>query len=118
MRLPAQSEAPYHTSVDLLEPLLNALRPLLSEHGAKAAYVVGSWARGEADDWSDVDVVIVAPSNRPAVERFKDYLPAILASPRAVDLFVYTPEEFERMRAEERPFLMHALERAKLIYEG
>jgi hypothetical protein len=65
-----------------------------------------------------VDVLIVAPSTRPAVERFKDYLPAILASPRPVELFVYTFEEFERMRAEERPFLMHALEGAKLVYEG
>jgi len=44
--------------------------------------------------------------------------PAILASPRAVDLFVYTPEEFDRMRSEERPFLTHALEGAKLVHEG
>ncbi len=104
--------------MDPLEPLLKALRPLLREHGAKAAYLVGSWARGEADAWSDVDVVIVAPSPRPAVERFKDYLPAILASPRPVELLVYTPEEFEAMRDEERPFLMHAMDGAKLIYEG
>lgn len=104
--------------MDRLEPLLAALVPLLREQHAKAAYVVGSWARGEADAWSDVDVVIVAPSTRPAVERFKDYLPALLASPRPVDLFVYTPEEFERMRAEERPFLVDALDGAKLVYEG
>jgi predicted nucleotidyltransferase len=104
--------------MDPLTPLLEALRPLLRQHRAKAAYIVGSWARGEADASSDVDLVIVAPSALTAVERFKDYLPAILASPRPVELFVYTPEEFERMRAEERPFLMHALEGAKLIYEG
>lgn len=101
-----------------IETFLEALRPLLRQQRAKAAYIVGSWARGEADAWSDVDVVIVAPSARPPVERFKDYLPAILASPRPVELFIYTPDEFERMRAEERPFLLHALEGAKLIYEG
>lgn len=101
-----------------LTPLLDALRPLLRRHGAKAAYVVGSWARDEADAWSDVDLVIVAPSTRPFVDRFKDYLPAILAAPRPVELFVYTPEEFDRMRAEERPFLVHVLEGAKLVYEG
>lgn len=104
--------------MDALAPLLDALRPLLRRHRARAAYVVGSWARDEADAWSDVDLLIVAPSERPAVERFKDYLPAILASPRPVEMFVYTPEEFERMRDEERPFLMHALEGAKLVYEG
>lgn len=68
--------------MDPIGPLLKVLRPLLREHGAKAAYAVGSWARGEADSWSDVDLLIVAPSERPAVERFKDYTPAILASSR------------------------------------
>jgi predicted nucleotidyltransferase len=104
--------------MDPLEPLLDALRPLLRQQHAKAAYLVGSWARGEADAWSDVDIVIVAPSARPVVERFKDYLSAILASPRPVELLVYTPEEFDAMLAEERPFLVHAMEGAKLIYEG
>ncbi len=101
-----------------IEPFLRALRPLLRRHGAEAAYLFGSWARGGADAHSDVDVIIVAPSERPAVERFKDYLPAILDSPVPVEMFVYTPEEFERMRAEERPFLMHALEGARRIDEG
>ena len=44
-------------------------------------------------------------------------IPAV-ASPVGVDLFIYTPEEFERLRAGERPFVMHALDGAKLIYEG
>jgi len=43
-------------------------------------------------------VVIVAPSRLPAVERFKDYLPTILASPRPVDLFVYTPGPIDPRR--------------------
>lgn len=60
-------------------------------------------------------MVIVAPSSRPVVERFKDYLPAILASPRLVELLVYTPEEFDAMRAEERPFLIHAMEREVVL---
>lgn len=105
-------------SVDPLGRFLDALRPLLQEHHARAAYLVGSRARGCADDYSDIDVLIVAESDRPEVERFRDYLPAIVASPVAVDLFVYTPEEFERLRAEERPFLIHALEGAKVIHEG
>jgi len=63
-------------------------------------------------------MVIVAESHRATVERFKDYLPAIVASKVGVDLVVYTPEEFERLRREESPFLAHALEGAKVVYEG
>lgn len=104
--------------MDPLERFLAVLRPLLRQHRARAAYVIGSRARGTADEHSDIDVIIVAESDRPAIERFKDYLPAIVASPVGVDLFIYTPEEFEQLRSEERPFLMHALDGAKLIHEG
>ena len=101
-----------------LEEFLGALRPLLRTHGARSAWVFGSYARGDADATSDIDVIVVAPADRPPVERFRDYLPAILEAGVGVDLFVYTPEEFERMKSEERPFLVTALEHAKLVYEG
>ena len=104
--------------MDPLETFLGALQPLLREHHARAAYLIGSRARGTADEHSDIDVIIVAESERPEVERFKDYLPAIVASPVGVDMWVYTPEEFERLKNEERPFLVHALDGAKLIHEG
>jgi predicted nucleotidyltransferase len=104
--------------VDALDRFLAELRPLLRKHRARTAYLVGSRARGTADEHSDIDVIIVVESDRPQVERFKDYLPAIVASPVGVDLLIYTPEEFDRMRDEERPFLVHALDGAKVIHEG
>lgn len=104
--------------MDPLESFLAALGPLLRQHKARAAWLIGSRARSKADEHSDIDVIIVAESDRPTVERFKDYLPAIVATTVGVDLFVYTPKEFDAMRAEERPFVMHALDGAKLIYEG
>ena len=104
--------------MDPLDAFLEALRPLLCAHRARAAYLIGSRARGAADPESDIDVIIVAESDRQEVERFRDYLPALLAVPLAVDLFVYTPDEFERLQTEERPFLVHALDGAKLIHEG
>lgn len=101
-----------------VEPFLSALRPLLVERDARAAWIFGSHARGTAAPESDIDVIVVAPSDRPFVDRFRDYLPAILAVGAAVDLFVYTPDEFERMQAEERPFLTAALESAQRIDVG
>ncbi len=101
-----------------LDTFLSALRPLLEQKRACAAYLFGSHARGTADAASDIDVIIVAPTSLPAVERFRDYLPAILAAGGRVDLFVYTPEEFAGMQREERPFLVSALASSKLVYEG
>lgn len=104
--------------MDPLAKFLADLRPLLRAQRARAAYLIGSRARGTADEHSDIDVLVVAESDRPEVERFKDYLPAIAACSVGVDMWVYTPDEFERLRAEERPFLVHALDGAKLIHEG
>jgi len=104
--------------MDALEVVLRELRPILQARRARAAYLIGSRARGTAHATSDIDLIIVAESERPAVERFKAYLAAIVASPVGVDLLVYTPDEFDRMVAEKRPFLAHALDGAKLLYEG
>ena len=79
---------------------------------------LGSHARGTASAESDIDVIVVAPTERPFVERFRDYLPVIVNARVGVDLLVYTPEEFVRMRAEERPFLIDALADAKQVYSG
>lgn len=76
------------------------------------------YARGTASAESDIDIIVVAPTNRPFVERFRDHLPAIVTASVGVDLLVYTPEEFARMQAEERPFLVDVLADARQIYAG
>ena len=50
--------------MDPLDAFLEALRPLLRAHHARAAYLIGSRARGAADPESDIDVIIVAESDR------------------------------------------------------
>ena len=102
----------------ILSSFLDTLRPLLAKQSARSAWVVGSRARGTAAPESDIDVIVVAPTDRPFVERFRDYLPAVLAAGVGVDLLVYTPAEFERMRKEDRPFLAHAMESARPIHVG
>ena len=71
--------------------------------------VFGSVARGEADAGSDLDLLIVADTTRPFFERFKDFAGLYDLWPR-LDLLVYTPEELERMAAEDNPLIRQALE--------
>lgn len=101
-----------------LDAFVRRLRPLLNAQRAHAAWVFGSRARGTASADSDIDVIVVAPTERPFVERFRDYLPAIAHADVGVDLLVYTPEEFAQMQAEERPFLVDALADAERFYVG
>jgi len=100
-----------------IERLRQLLEPALRATGAHVCWVFGSHARGTADAYSDLDVIVVAPTGRAFFGRHRDYLDAIVAAPAPVQMLINTPEEFARMREEERPFLVHALDGARLIYE-
>jgi predicted nucleotidyltransferase len=59
----------------------------------------GSWINGFPAPGSDVDLcIILSASDKPRHERLPDYLP--VGFPVGIDLFIYTREEFNRLRAE------------------
>jgi predicted nucleotidyltransferase len=103
---------------DLLLRDLAELRRRLAPHVTRASKVIvfGSVARGEADAWSDLDLIIVADTVRPFFERFKDFSGLYDVCPR-VELLVYTPDEFAQMVEEERPLIMRALEEGVVLHE-
>lgn len=69
--------------------------PLLRNAGASRAVVFGSWARGEADGFSDLDLVVVMETDRPRADRSLELAGQLDATlPVVVDLIVYTPAEF------------------------
>ena len=87
---------------------------LLRAYAVDQAYLFGSWGRGEADEHSDIDVIIVAPSRRPFVDRFRDYPDVWRTAPAGIDLLIYTPEEFTLQRRINR-FVRHVLRDARRI---
>jgi predicted nucleotidyltransferase len=103
---------------DLLLRDLGQLRRRLAPYVTRARKVIafGSVARGDADAASDLDVIIVADTARPFFERFKDFEGLYDVWPR-LDLLIYTPEEFARMVAEERPLISQALEEGVVLHE-
>jgi predicted nucleotidyltransferase len=94
--------------------LARRLPRLLHDRRVDAAYLFGSWARGEADSWSDIDLILVASSRRTFVDRFRDYPALLREAPAGIDLLIYTPEEFRRERRVNR-FLRHVLREARKI---
>lgn len=75
--------------------------PVLRRAGVKRAIAFGSWARGDADGFSDLDLAVVVDTDLPWQERaltlareLDDALPVV------VDLLVYTPGEFAEHEAD------------------
>src|SRR3972149_4117787 len=72
---------------------------------AKKAILFGSYARGDADEYSDIDLIVVADTERRFVQRFEDFWPLLDAAPRPMDLLVYTPAELQEMVERDNPFI-------------
>lgn len=88
--------------------LIKQLRDVFKLHPVKAAYLFGSYARGNMDLYSDVDLIIVYPTQKNFFERHKDF-PELYDLPCAIDLLIYTPEEFSKMKSDENPLIIQAL---------
>ena len=94
----------------VLEEARRIAQDLRAQHSEiERVMLIGSFARGEGGPRSDLDLVLlvrstsISPRDRPT-----HYLPA---SPRPVDLVVYTRGEVDRFGATPPPILREALER-------
>jgi len=70
---------------------------VLKHYEPERIVLFGSRARGEADEHSDYDLIVIKRTDRPFLERLRDMVPYLVRLARPVDILVYTPEEFDRM---------------------
>jgi predicted nucleotidyltransferase len=94
-----------------LERIVAALPGL----GVRRAVVFGSVARGEIGGQSDLDLILIVDSREPFAERCARFYRTLQPSV-GLDLLVYTPEEFEEVRAGR--FLARALADSRTVYEA
>ena len=78
-----------------LDSLRERLVPPLARAGVVRAIAFGSYARGTADGFSDLDLVVVLETERPRFERASLLDEVFRAVPIGIDLLVFTPAEFE-----------------------
>lgn len=103
--------------VPSLEQKIQWLLEDLQAYQPEKVILFGSAARGDADEHSDLDVVIVKQTTVGFVQRGVDAVMLLRADVFPVDLFVYTPEEFARMKENENPFMESVLREGKVLYE-
>ena len=99
-----------------LEAELRRICAELPRLGVRKAILFGSLASGNVGSTSDLDLILVVPSAEKFTRRLEQFYQALNPSV-ALDLFVYTPEEFSAM-AESNPFVRSALAHGKVVYEA
>ena len=73
---------------------------VLAEHPGGSLRLFGSWARGDWDGFSDVDVLAVAPS-RGEANRLAE---AVLEAGMADDVLALTAQEWQQRRTGDDPY--------------
>ena len=83
--------------------------------GVEKIILFGSLSSGDVHKSSDIDLIIVKKTKKKFLERLEEFY-NYLNPQVAVDILVYTPEEFEEMK-ENNPFIMSAIKQGRIIYE-
>ena len=103
-----------------LEKELEHILSIIKRIDPVKIFLFGSHASGNPNKESDIDLLIVAPSeDRPLERRIK--LRQMLKDINrriGIDLLVYTPEEFEMLENQPSSFVYSALKNGKKVYES
>ncbi len=77
----------------------------------------GSQARGDAHAGSALDLCLIVPQAGDWLERHIEFRRNVDLPGMAVEPFIFTTAEFERLRAEGNPFVLAILEEGRVLYE-
>lgn len=89
----------------------------LKKYNPEKIIIFGSYVRGEMDEYSDLDFVVIKKTKKRFIRRLIEVAKLIDNDLGQVDVFVYTPEEFQRMIEYENPFIEQVLKEGKVLYE-
>jgi predicted nucleotidyltransferase len=89
----------------------------LRKYQPEAVILFGSYARGEADRNSDLDLVVIKNTRKRFLQRMIEVARLIDNDAGKVDAIVYTPQELRRMIEWGNPFIRNVLEEGKVVYE-
>ena len=77
--------------------LKNSLIRLKKGYNAERLILFGSYARGDINEGSDIDIVLIKDTNKRFIERIGDVL-KLYKGNIPMEPLIYTPEEFKRMK--------------------
>ena len=94
----------------MIERIVGRFRP-------SRVVLFGSCARGNANEWSDVDLLVVLPNGTDRRHAAVEIHRALGDLPAAKDIVVTTPEEITRRGHIDGSVLRAALREGKSVYE-
>ncbi|HPP50456.1 MAG TPA: nucleotidyltransferase domain-containing protein [Spirochaetota bacterium] len=89
---------------------------LKQEYDPEKIILFGSLLDGNIHEYSDIDLLIIKKTSKRPIDRILE-VAQIINPLLGVDLFVYTPEEFDTLVNEKYTFFTNILKNSKVLYE-
>ena len=97
--------------------LREVVRRILQVTQPEKIFLFGSYARGDATEESDIDILVIQPSDLPRYKRSTPIRLALRGLFPSKDIVVYTPEEIEEWRSASTSFIASVLREGRVLYE-
>jgi predicted nucleotidyltransferase len=103
---------------ELLERSLERMvTVLVKEYRPKKIILFGSLATGDVHEGSDLDLVIIKETSKRPIDRQVEVC-GLVQPEVGVDLFIYTPQEFEYLQSIGFALMKEILTKGKILYEA
>lgn len=103
-------------SEEIFEKITKYTQRIVEKLNPQAVILFGSFARGDINEGSDVDILVVADFKEPFLDRVRILLDLNDGMGLPVEPIGYTPEEFQRMNMEGNCFIQEVLRTGKVLY--
>ncbi len=92
---------------------------IVREYQPDKIILFGSWARGDADEESDIDLLVISDreKNLPRYKRGLDVRLLLSQFQLPKDILFYTHEDVERWRGVPQTFINTVLSEGRVLYE-
>lgn len=100
----------------LVEELSRIVEVIKEEYDPERIIVFGSMAGNNIHEWSDIDLLVVKRTSKRPLERVLE-LGRLVKPKVGIDLFIYTPEEYELLLEKRFSFLLSILKTGETVYE-
>ena len=99
------------------EQIAEIIQCIVRQLDPEKIILFGSYARGDARNDSDIDLLVVAETDLPVRERFPAVRRLLADFPAAFDVFWKTPEEYDRWRSVVNHVVYFAEKYGRVVYE-
>jgi predicted nucleotidyltransferase len=105
---------------------IDEITRILKDEGAMKVILFGSYAYGNPDEQSDLDILVISPedfipvTNRQKMDLYHQYNTGIrkFRELLSIDLLVYTRAMFDKIMISRNSFFSEITQKGKVLYEA